>query len=217
MAHAQSKPDPAGTTPRVRRVRSDALRNREAILDAARQTFEVDGVMASLDGIAMLAGVGNATLYRNFPTREDLLGAVVQSSFEDALADGQELSATLDPGPALAEWLVGLAWRLRIWHDLPYCLATAHADSAAPLNDANRPMIKETERLLQAAQARQQAAASVQAEEVFELVLALSWAIDRYNDTEAVARRRVLMGTVGVFVPFDSSGTYHAGFDDCRT
>ena len=201
MTHLLSKLEPADTTSKVRRVRSDALRNREAILDAARRTFEVEGVMASLDGIAVLAGVGNATLYRNFPTRDDLLAAVIQSSFEDALAYGQGLSAALDPGPALAEWLVGLAWRLHIWHDLPYCLASAHADPSASLNDSNRPMIKETERLLQAAQAGDQAAVAISADEVFELVLALSWAIDRYGDTEAVARRRVMIGTVGVFVP----------------
>lgn len=201
MTHLLSNPEPADTSSKVRRVRSDALRNREAILDAARRTFEVEGVMASLDGIAVLAGVGNATLYRNFPTREDLLAAVIQSSFEDALVYGQGLSIALDPGPALAEWLVGLAWRLHIWHDLPYCLASAHADPSASLNDANQPLIKETERLLQAAQTRGQAVIAITAEEVFELVLALSWAIDRYNDTEAMARRRVMMGTVGVFMP----------------
>ncbi|MCX5496216.1 TetR/AcrR family transcriptional regulator [Kaistia dalseonensis] len=192
--------EPLEATPKVRRPRSDALRNREAILDAARRTFEAEGVMAPLDGIAVLAGVGNATLYRNFPTREDLLAAVIQSSFDDALAYGQELSAELEPAPALAEWLVGLAWRLHIWHELPYCLASAHADTAATLNDSNRPLIVETGRLLRAAQARNQAAAGVTAEQVFELVLALSWAIDRYKDTESVARQRVLMGTVGVFV-----------------
>ena len=191
---------------KIRRPRSDALRNRDAILEAARQTFEADGVMASLDGIAMRAGVGNATLYRNFPTREDLLAAVIQSSFADALSYGQGLSTTLEPGPALAEWLVALAWRLHIWHDLPYCLASAHANPAASLNDANRPMIEETGRLLRAAQASDQAATGITAEQVFELVLALSWAIDRYKDSEAVARHRVLMGTVGVFVPFARSG-----------
>ena len=200
---ATSSPDAARPD---RPMRADAQRNRDAILVAARETFEVDGVLASLDGIALRAGVGNATLYRNFPTREDLLAAVIQSSFEDALAYGQGLSIALDPGPALAEWLVGLAWRLHIWHDLPYCLASAHANPSASLNEANRPMIKETERLLQAAQACDQATTAVTAEELFELVLALSWAIDRYNDTEAVARHRVIMGTVGAFVPVDRSG-----------
>lgn len=204
MANLQSKQNSADTTSKVRPMRSDALRNRGAILDAARRSFETEGVMASLDGIAVLAGVGNATLYRNFPTREDLLAAVIKSSFEEALNFAQGLSVALDPRNALAEWLVGLAWRLHIWHDLPYCLASAHADPSASLNDSNRPMITETERLLVAAQENGEAAVDVTAEEIFELVLALSWTIDRYKDTEVRARRRVLMGTVGVFVPFDS-------------
>lgn len=182
-----------------RRPRVDALRNRDAILEAARQTFQAEGVLASLDSIAVLAGVGNATLYRNFPTRDDLLVAVLQSSFEDALRYGEMLSDTLDPGQALAEWMAGLAWRLRIWHDLPHCLASAHSNPSASLNDANRPLVEETGRLLQAAQATGQAAAKVTAEQVFELVLALSWAIDRYNDTEEAARNRVQLGTAGVF------------------
>ncbi len=42
------------------------------------ETFDEEGVLASLDGIAVRAGVGNATLYRNFPTRDDLLAAVTR-------------------------------------------------------------------------------------------------------------------------------------------
>jgi AcrR family transcriptional regulator len=198
MSSAERQPEKGA--PKARRPRADAVQNREAILAAARQIFEAEGVLAPLDGIAVLAGVGNATLYRNFPTRDDLLVAVIQSSFDDALQHGQALSDTLAPGQALAEWLVGLAWRLRIWHDLPHCLASAHADPSASLNEANRPMIEETRRILGAAQQAGQAMAGATAEEVFELVLALSWAIDRYGDTEAAARRRVSMGTAGVFV-----------------
>jgi AcrR family transcriptional regulator len=200
-----AKGTPAGTAPRARQPRADALQNREAILAAARQTFETQGVLAPLDNIAVLAGVGNATLYRNFPTRDDLLVAVIRSSFDDALLHGKALSQAFEPGRALAEWLVSLAWRLRIWHDLPYCLASAHADPSASLNDSNRPMIEETDRLLRSAQRARQAVAGVTAEEVFELVLALSWAIDRYGDTEHVARHRVTMGTAGVFLQFDVS------------
>lgn len=205
MTPASATRKPAETAPKARRPRADALQNREAILTAARQVFEAEGVLAPLDGIAVLAGVGNATLYRNFPTRDDLLVAVIQSSFDDALLHGQALSQALEPGQALAEWLVGLAWRLHIWHDLPHCLASAHTDPSASLNDANRPMIEETGRLLRTAQHADQAVSGVTAEEVFELVLALSWAIDRYGDTEEVARHRVTMGTTGVFVPLKVS------------
>ena len=186
-------------SPKKRRPRADALQNREAILKAAKAVFEADGALASLDRVAVRAGVGNATLYRNFPTRDDLLIAVIQSSFDEALAQGQVLSQTLKPGAALAEWLVSLAWRLHIWHDLPHCLASAHSDPSASLNDANRPMIEETSRLLRMAQEAKQAIDGVDGEEVFELVLALSWAIDRYGDSEDAARRRVSMGTAGVF------------------
>ncbi|WP_348983131.1 hypothetical protein [Devosia sp. 1566] len=119
---------------------------------------------------------------------------------------GNSLSDRLEPVQALAEWLVGLAWRLHIWHDLPYCLAAAHADPSGSLNDSCRPIIEETGRLLQAARAEHRAVADVAADEVFELVLALSWAIDRYGDTEEMARRRVQLGTAGVFVQPDLQG-----------
>jgi AcrR family transcriptional regulator len=155
--------------------------------------------MAPLDCIAVRAQVGNATLYRNFPTRDDLLAAIIKSGFDDALLEGRTLSKMLEPGTALAEWLSRLAWRLRIWHDLPYCLAAAHAEPSRSLNDSCRPLIEETDRLLSAAKSMGQAAADIGADEVFELVLAISWAIDRYGDTQDAARRRVKLGTTGVF------------------
>src|ERR1700759_5520319 len=103
-----------------RPMRADARRNRDAILAAAREVFEAEGVLAPLDAIAVRGGVGNATLYRNFPTREDLLSAVMETSIVEAVAHGEELARTHEPAAALGEWLVHLAWLLRIWHDLPY-------------------------------------------------------------------------------------------------
>lgn len=58
------------------RLRADAERNRVALLAAAREVFSGHGLDASLDEIARRAGVGNATLYRRFPTRQDLIAAV---------------------------------------------------------------------------------------------------------------------------------------------
>jgi AcrR family transcriptional regulator len=58
------------------RLRADAERNRVALLAAAREVFSEHGLDASLDEIARRAGVGNATLYRRFPTRQDLIAAV---------------------------------------------------------------------------------------------------------------------------------------------
>lgn len=178
----------------ARPLRADARRNRDAILTAARETFDTEGVLASLDGIALRAGVGNATLYRNFPTRDDLLAAVMQTSIADALAEADELARTRPPREALAEWLMRLTWKLRIWHDLPYCLATAHHDAGSPMKPAANPLLVKTGDLLAAARP----AADITADEVYELVLALSWAVDRFSDDEAAARRRVTMATAGI-------------------
>ncbi|KKB77121.1 hypothetical protein VW35_15430 [Devosia soli] len=202
MSNSARPEKPAINGQRVRRPRADAAENREAILAAARDLFETEGVLAPLDAVAVKAGVGNATLYRHFPKRDDLLAAVIQSSSDDALIVGQKLSEAHGPGQALAEWVVDLAWRLRIWHDLPHCIASAHGDPSSSLDGSCRPLINETGRLLAAAQAAKQAAPGIGAEEVYELVLALSWAVDRYGDTEERARHRVLMGTAGVFLPF---------------
>jgi AcrR family transcriptional regulator len=59
-----------------RKPRADAQRNRERILEVAKQEFTRSGANASLEEIAKRAGVGPETLYRHFPTREDLLVAV---------------------------------------------------------------------------------------------------------------------------------------------
>lgn len=73
------------------KLRPDAARNRAAIVEAAREVFSERGVGAPLDEIAHRAGTGNATLYRRFPTRADLLGAVFAERMTehlDAVAAG---------------------------------------------------------------------------------------------------------------------------------
>jgi len=183
----------------ARPLRADARRNREAILRAAREAFEADGVLTSLDGIAARAGVGNATLYRNFATREDLLAAVIQDSVAAALVEAEELSRTCTPREALAEWMLRLTWRLRIWHDLPQCLASAHEEPASQVQSACDPLLARTEDLLARAK-KSGSTGAVSAGEVYELVLALSWAVDRFKDDEVSARRRVSTATAGIFL-----------------
>ncbi|WP_338030452.1 TetR/AcrR family transcriptional regulator [Gluconacetobacter aggeris] len=183
----------------ARPMRADARRNRDAILAAARATFEEEGVLASLDGIALRAGVGNATLYRNFPTRDDLLAAVASVSIEAALAEADELSGSLAPKEALAEWLIRLAWRLRIWHDLPTCVASAQGDPQSSMATACAALVDRTAVFLHQAALSGDTVDTVTAAEVFELVVALSWAVDRFGDDEAMARRRVSVGIAGIF------------------
>ncbi|MFD5328321.1 TetR/AcrR family transcriptional regulator [Streptomyces sp. NPDC127092] len=69
----------AAAVRRVPRPRADAVRNRERIVTAAREMFVESGAQVPLDEIARRAGVGNATLYRNFPERADLVREVILS------------------------------------------------------------------------------------------------------------------------------------------
>jgi AcrR family transcriptional regulator len=92
---------------RVRRKpRADAQRNRKRILDVAKQAFARHGANASLDDIAKQVGVGPGTLYRHFPTREELLLAVYRAELEKLAEAGQKLSQTMAPTDALRAWLL---------------------------------------------------------------------------------------------------------------
>jgi AcrR family transcriptional regulator len=90
----------------VRKPRSDAQRNRERILEVARQAFSRSGANASLDDIVKKAGVGPGTLYRHFPTREELLVAVYRSGMEKLAAAEQKFAQELPPIEALRAWLL---------------------------------------------------------------------------------------------------------------
>jgi AcrR family transcriptional regulator len=88
-----------------RRLRADAQRNIDALLEAAKAVFGTSGVDAPAKEIADLAGVGVGTLYRHFPQRSDLVKAVFQREV-DACADAAPaLAAAHAPGEALVRWL----------------------------------------------------------------------------------------------------------------
>ena len=92
--------------PAPRKPRTDAQRNRERILEVARDAFTRHGADATLDDIAKQAQVGPGTLYRHFPTRDSLIEAVYHSEVEKLAAAERKLSATLPPLPALRAWML---------------------------------------------------------------------------------------------------------------
>src|SRR5215831_1876828 len=89
-----------------RKPRTDAQRNRERILEVAKEAFSRSGANTSLDDIAKQAGVGAGTLYRHFPTREDLLEAVYRTEVERLAAAERKFSDTLPPVEALRAWML---------------------------------------------------------------------------------------------------------------
>lgn len=101
-----SKKKPTPPPPNTRKPRSDAARNRERILEVAKEVFTRNGATASLDDIAHRSGIGNATLYRHFPTRDALIEAVYSSEVEKLASAGPRFAATLPPLDALRAWML---------------------------------------------------------------------------------------------------------------
>jgi AcrR family transcriptional regulator len=89
-----------------RKPRTDAQRNRERILEVAKEAFTRSGANASLDDIAKEAGVGAGTLYRHFPTRDALIEAVYRTEVEKLAAAQKEFSGNLPPIAALRAWML---------------------------------------------------------------------------------------------------------------
>jgi AcrR family transcriptional regulator len=89
-----------------RKPRADAQRNRERILEVAKQAFTRSGADTSLDDIAKQAGVGPGTLYRHFPTREELLKAVYRNELENLATAEEKFAETMPPVEALRAWLL---------------------------------------------------------------------------------------------------------------
>jgi AcrR family transcriptional regulator len=98
MAKKRSQPPP-------RKPRADAERNRDRILEVAKDAFTQFGAVASLDDIAKQAGVGAGTLYRHFPSREALIEAVYRTEVEKLAAAERNFAETMPPIEALRAWM----------------------------------------------------------------------------------------------------------------
>jgi AcrR family transcriptional regulator len=88
-----------------RAIRSDAQRNYNRLVVAAREVFATQGSDASMEAIALQAGVGAGTLYRHFPKRIDLVEAVYRNDVEELMLAADKAVANLAPWDALVSWL----------------------------------------------------------------------------------------------------------------
>jgi AcrR family transcriptional regulator len=86
-------------------MRADAARNRARVLGVAYDTFAAEGLSVPIDEIARRAGVGAGTVYRHFPTKEDLFRAVVKDRIQRIVDEGRALLSSGDPGEALFTFL----------------------------------------------------------------------------------------------------------------
>ena len=98
--------DETGTTAgQRRRLRADAQRNEDRLLEAAAEAFSSHGASASVKDIARAAGVGIGTLYRRFPSKELLIEATYRHEVQDLCGAALGLSASSPPRDALRAWM----------------------------------------------------------------------------------------------------------------
>jgi AcrR family transcriptional regulator len=88
-----------------RATRADAARNRDVLLAVATRAFASSEAEPSMRAIAREAGVGIATLYRHFPTREALVSAVYQDQVKRLTLGARELTGQLPPAEAMRQWM----------------------------------------------------------------------------------------------------------------
>ena len=116
-------------------LRSDARDNRARIVAVATDIIEQQGTMASLNEIAKKSGVGPATLYRHFPTREDLLAEVL-SAWVDRVRDSAN-ATVVNTKADVIDWLERLASIAGAYRGLASSIAASMDDEASPLRDAH--------------------------------------------------------------------------------
>ncbi|MDB5065795.1 MAG: hypothetical protein JWM18_2229, partial [Chloroflexi bacterium] len=127
--------------------RSDARRNREAILAAALEAL-AESPDASLNAIARRAGVANATLYRHFPTREELVLATYRQEVRKVVDAAGQLLERQAPIDALRSWVERLAGYAVTKHGLADALRAATGSGTALFAETYDPIVAALERLL---------------------------------------------------------------------
>jgi AcrR family transcriptional regulator len=106
-----------------RPLRADAQRNRDKVLRAAQDAFAASGYGVPLDEIAAMAGVGPGTVYRHFPSKEELFEAVVTARLRDLIAAARGLASDPDPGQAFFGFLGRFRQEAAAKRDLPDAIA----------------------------------------------------------------------------------------------
>jgi AcrR family transcriptional regulator len=169
------------------RQRSDAAQNREAILEAALDALS-ESADASLNSIAKRAGVANATLYRNFPTRGHLVLEVYRQEVQQLVDAADELLKDFTPVDALERWVYRLARYAMTKHGLADALGSATSSDTALYAETYDQIVTALATLLRACEEAGSIRPGLDADDVL-LSLAGLWEIDPKADWKRRARR----------------------------
>jgi AcrR family transcriptional regulator len=134
-----------------RALRADAVRNRQKLLEAATEVFAEAGTDVSLEAISKRAGVGIGTLYRHFPTRDELVAAAYRNEVDRLHDAAGELLREHPPDVALAEWMDRFVTYAEAKRGMLDALRAAMASNAGLQTDARGPILDALGTLLDAA------------------------------------------------------------------
>jgi AcrR family transcriptional regulator len=131
-------------------MRADAQRNRERLIEAAREVFREQGYDASLDEVAKRAGVGAGTLYRHFPSRDVLMDAILQS-WVDRVNDAVDkvLVHEGDPRDLLLTWFETYVGLISMHKGGPAKITSAMGDENSPIMTKCRALTAATQRIVE--------------------------------------------------------------------
>jgi AcrR family transcriptional regulator len=147
-------------------MRADAQRNRERLLEAATELFAQAGSDVSLEAIAKRAGVGIGTLYRHYPTREDLVVAAYRSEVEHLSQAADELLADREPDAALEAWMERFVDYIAAKRGMSGALGQVVASGSDVPTKGREQIVEAIGRLLRAGQAAGTIRSDMDAEDV---------------------------------------------------
>nr|BFE59757.1 TetR/AcrR family transcriptional regulator [Dactylosporangium thailandense] len=163
-----------------RPLRADARRNRTKLLAVAAEMFAAEGTAASLDEIAKRAEVGPGTLYRHFPTRQDLLVALLRERVDTLTAQATQLLTNPSPQEALRTWLELVALHSTTYRGLPSELNMAEASQPADVLAAcHQAMHRAGAALVDRAMRAGVLRTDVTVSEILQLTNAVAWASEQ--------------------------------------
>jgi len=170
-------------------LRADARRNRCRILEAAESVFTQKGMVASTDEVAAAAGVGIGTVFRHFPTKRELLEAILVSKLRRLVDEAEALSSSEDPRAALFAFFTRMLEQSSSKKAFSDALAEAGVDVRGATLETKKELGRAVGKLLTSAQRAGTVRVDVQVPELMALMAGAIHAAEHATNSREVATR----------------------------
>jgi len=183
-------------------MRADAQRNRDRIVEVAREVFRDQGYDASLDLVAKRAGVGAGTLYRHFPNRENLIDAIMQS-WVDRVDEAAEKALAHEgtPRDLLLAWFTAYVTLISLHKGGPAKITSAMGDPDSPIRHKCQVLTAATDRIVERLRSEHALRDDVDSIHLCRLVGGVASVADQGDLDETAVRPLLEVLTDGLIAP----------------